>query len=262
MKILLLGDYCNDIFVEGDTVRLSPERPVPVFERRGAEVVPGMAGNVLANIQSLCPGALVTSLMGNSGAKIRFVDRKTGHHFMRLDEPLEAKALDLFDLEKTFEAGLEWDAVVVSDYAKGFLNDLLMDQLSGLCAQYGTPLFADTKRLIRPWAQCAIVKINEHEYAEHIRKGVFPKAGSLIVTRGGDGMDLLDKDGKTAYHVHAEPIEVKDGAGCGDSVLAALVVGYIENGRDLRKAMDWAGKVGAVAVSKRGVVAVKREEVA
>ena len=43
--------------------------------------------------------------------------------------------------------------------------------------------------------------------------------------------------------------------------LAALVVRYLENGRDLKDAMDWANKVGAIAVSKRGVVAVKREEV-
>lgn len=261
MKILLIGDMCQDIFVEGDCTRLSPERPVPVFERKGAEVAPGMAGNVLANIQSLCPGALVTTLLGNSGAKIRFVDRKTGHHFMRLDEPV--KVYELTELDFLEVVALEeWDAVVISDYCKGYLSESVLLSISDMCARSNSTLFIDTKRLLGEWAKDAIVKINEHEYAEHIRKGVFPVAGSLIVTRGGDGMDLLDKDGKTAYHVHAEPIEVKDGAGCGDSVLAALVVAYIENGRDLRKAMDWAGRVGAVAVSKRGVVAVKREEVA
>jgi len=64
-----------------------------------------------------------------------------------------------------------------------------------------------------------------------------------------------------SFSIVVRPIEVRDGAGCGDSVLAALVVRYLENGGNLKTAMEWAAKAGAVAVSHRGVVAVKREDV-
>ena len=154
------------------------------------------------------------------------------------------------------------DAIVMSDYKKGFLDEYIIGLITHWAREYNTPVFTDTKRIIGAWAKNAIVKINDQEFANHLNAGRGPAAwcDKLIVTHGAGGMDLYLAD-KLEYHCPATPIEVRDGAGCGDTVLAALVVRYLENGGDLRDAMDWAGKAGAIAVSRRGVVAVKREEV-
>lgn len=262
MKVLLIGDYCTDIFIEGQVDRLSPEVPVPVFVETSRKETPGMAGNVLANLKSLCPNLIVSPLLCPSrSTKTRYVDVRTGHHFLRVDYDPEQDELSNAKWRGTFDSE-NWDAVVVSDYNKGYLTDEILGSIGYNCRKTLTPIFVDTKRVLREWSSGAIVKMNEYEYAACLRAG-YPAcqwAQTLIVTKGGDGMQLYE-NGAASWHLDAIPIQVRDGAGCGDSVLAALVVRYLENGGNIRDAMEWAGKVGAIAVSKRGVVAVNREEV-
>ena len=52
-KILVIGELCIDRFVYGDTKRLSPEAPVPVFNPIETIENKGMAGNVVENVKSL-----------------------------------------------------------------------------------------------------------------------------------------------------------------------------------------------------------------
>ncbi len=261
MKILLIGDACRDVFVEGEATRLNPEAPVPVFIPQTQKISPGMAGNVLANLKSLAPAAEITALLPSAtNTKTRYVHGKTGHHFLRVDEPDNCQSLTNLEWRGTFDDA-RWDAVVVSDYNKGFLNEELLDSINRNCSKLLIPLFVDTKRQLGEWTKNAIVKLNVYEAAFQ-QSSPWAQCEHLIVTYGGEGMRLFGQDGIASYHSPAVGnIEVKDGAGCGDSVLAALVIRYLENGGDLKDAMDWANKVGAVAVSKRGVVAVKREEV-
>lgn len=44
MKITVIGELCNDVFVYGDTKRLSPEAPVPVLNPKYTKSNNGMAG--------------------------------------------------------------------------------------------------------------------------------------------------------------------------------------------------------------------------
>ena len=53
MKILVIGDSCEDIFRYGDITRVAPEAPVPVIVPIREESNPGMAGNVVANLKAL-----------------------------------------------------------------------------------------------------------------------------------------------------------------------------------------------------------------
>ena len=53
MVITVIGELCDDIFVYGETKRLSPEAPVPVFNPIHTETNPGMAGNVVENLKAL-----------------------------------------------------------------------------------------------------------------------------------------------------------------------------------------------------------------
>ena len=63
MTITVIGELCNDVFVYGDTKRLSPEAPVPVLNPKYTEVNNGMAGNVVENLRAL-----------NKDLKVNFIE--------------------------------------------------------------------------------------------------------------------------------------------------------------------------------------------
>ena len=52
MKVLLLGDSCEDEYIYGRCTRISPEAPVPVLDYAKIKTTSGMAGNVCLNLQS------------------------------------------------------------------------------------------------------------------------------------------------------------------------------------------------------------------
>ena len=52
MKVLLIGDSCEDRYFYGDVKRLNPEAPVPILEYRRGVTSKGMALNVRENLMS------------------------------------------------------------------------------------------------------------------------------------------------------------------------------------------------------------------
>jgi bifunctional ADP-heptose synthase (sugar kinase/adenylyltransferase) len=262
MNILVIGDTAEDVFIRVDATRLSPEYPVAVVKPHSVNSNAGMAGNVLANIRSLAPEAQVALLAPKMpSVKTRYVDRKTNHNFLRVDQDAVSEPLDA----ALFQSALKVlpDAVVISDYGKGFLTPQVMQGIAEYAAANNIATFCDTKSLLGTWSKhLLIVKINEVELAAHTKVGIKPweHCQHLIVTKGGAGMDLYAQDGSISYHSPGVRAEVADSVGCGDSVLAALAIRYLgRNG--VKGAMDYANKVGAVAVSKRGCVAVRHDEV-
>ena len=159
----------------------------------------------------------------------------------------------------------DWDAVIASDYGKGFLSPDILENVAFLCRQKKVPLFMDTKAVLGSWsAGVFCVKINAKEFAHQKASGVkwpHEMCENLIVTQGARGMMLFAPDGSEAYRTTPEEAHVADSVGCGDTVLAALVVRYLTNGGNLKTAMDYAARAATVAVSKPGVVAVGWEEV-
>lgn len=271
-RILLIGDNARDVFINVDTPRLSPERPCPVVVPHSVRENPGMAGNVLANILSLAADIDVTPIFPKQpSVKTRYVDRSSNQHFIRVDQDAGSAPLDVgtfIDVLDYMDDGsgtsIKWDAVIMSDYAKGFLNPENMAGIARLCENRGISTWLDTKAILGSWSQpITVVKINAKEYAAQLAAGVkepWLECKNLIVTQGAKGMVLFDEEGGDEYRTTPNPINLRDVVGCGDSALAGLVVGYLET-QDLARAMDFAGKVSEVAASKMGVVAVKREEV-
>ena len=52
-KVLVIGEQCDDIFIYGDTPRLSPEGPAPVFIPKREVYNGGMGMNVCKNLEEL-----------------------------------------------------------------------------------------------------------------------------------------------------------------------------------------------------------------
>ena len=85
MKVLVVGDSCQDVFVYGDIERISPEAPVPVLQLTRLENNYGMARNVSNNVEAL--GMTIYTITNkNNIVKTRYVDNRSGQMVLRVDE--------------------------------------------------------------------------------------------------------------------------------------------------------------------------------
>ena len=174
VKLVVLGDIMLDRYTFGDSNRISPEAPTPVFRaQRVAEMVGG-AGNVARNIASLGGQAvlvgmigqdatgdallagiettegmrarLVRSSAGRTAVKNRFVAK--GQQVLRVDEEDIVSPPDTVRAEITAHLETELadaDAMILSDYAKGVLDRSLIETACAIAAQHGLPVIADPK---------------------------------------------------------------------------------------------------------------------
>ena len=122
MRILVIGESCKDIFNYGESKRLSPEAPVPILNVIEVVENDGMAGNVVRNLIALNPECEITLWsQPEEIRKIRYVEKKSNHMFIRVDYEDYVSPLELnSEIETKISS---FDFVIVSDYNKGFLSD-------------------------------------------------------------------------------------------------------------------------------------------
>jgi D-glycero-beta-D-manno-heptose-7-phosphate kinase len=242
-NVLVIGDSCRDCYQIGTVDRLSPEAPVPVVKVVESFSVEGMAANVTANLKAL---GIDPDFITNDGEiiKTRFIDQRSGQHLLRVDsEP----SVVPWSGRTTFPIS-DYDAIVVSDYNKGFLTyehiELIISSATG-------PVFIDTKKqdLSRFSSPRAYIKINEIEY-----KNRYSVPLNLIVTKGREGAVYKDK------LFPATEVEVVDVCGAGDTFLSALVYKYL-NTNNIETAIAFANKASAITVTRSGVYAPRLEEI-
>jgi len=242
MKILVIGDNCDDIFRYGKVNRLAPEAPIPIIIPERETSNPGMAGNVVRNLEVL--GAEVAFIHNHSLIKkIRYICSKYNHLLLRVDENDKCEHISYNILENT--KWEEYDAVVISDYCKGFLHE---DDIEYISLKH--PLtFLDSKKILGNWARnISFIKINYTEYEKN--KDIILSDSVLknktIVTRGKYGCDYQNKNYPT------KEVPVKDVSGAGDTFLAGLVVEYIKS-KNIDLAIDFAQECTTIVVQKLGV---------
>jgi D-beta-D-heptose 7-phosphate kinase/D-beta-D-heptose 1-phosphate adenosyltransferase len=241
MKVLLIGDSCTDVYVYGDVKRLNPEAPVPILEPKREQTSQGMAWNVFNNLNAF--GVDVDMVTNEETIiKTRYVDEKSNQQILRVDEEGDVEKLEL---EFTNDGMGDYDALVISDYNKGFITQ---EQLIELSSRFVGPVFVDTKKKTIP--EGVFVKINEIEFEklEHYN------SDNLIITRGGKGTEYRGK----LYP--AEKVNVFDVVGAGDTFLAALTFGYLSH-LSVEKAIPIANKAASIAVSHTGTYVLTEEDI-
>ena len=240
MKILVIGESCRDIFNYGECNRLCPEAPVPIFNSIQTTENGGMALNVKNNIVALnVETELYTNTNWDTITKTRFIDIRTNHMFMRLD--CNDNAYDRFDIHQ-LQYG-QYDAIVISDYNKGFLTK---DDISQISLKHNC-VFLDTKKCLGSWCEnVTYIKINEHEYKNNKQFITNQIKDKTIITLGPKGSIYKD----VTYPV--PKVEIKDVSGAGDSFIAGLVVKYIEK-KDIIDAIKFANCCATKVVQKKGV---------
>ena len=240
-NVLLIGDSCTDEWAYGSCDRLSPEAPVPVMKFREHQTAPGMAANVNENLKSL--GINVNFLTNREKiTKTRYVDERSNQQIMRLDTESEVKPLREAELRMA-AMHLEYDAVVISDYNKGYVDDNLIDIIAP--KNPGIKIFVDTKKKKLPTQYPNVIyKINKKEF-ELLDPDHIPNGKNMIVTHGANGA-LWD------HQTFPVPItRVFDVTGAGDTFLAALVFYYIQL-PDLKESINFANRCASIAVQNPG----------
>ena len=261
MRGVVVGEVCEDRFVIGKVSRLCPEAPVPILNPFSEKTNLGMAGNVLKNLQSLEPNIDVRFLTNSEKiVKTRYVDNTSGYIMLRVDDDVKVKPFEFEDFLKGISGHTtDLDFVVISDYNKGFLVEETLGDILRFCRSNGIPTFVDTKKILGSWSVRAdFVKINKKEYEEQLRHcdgNPTDYCRNLIVTLGQEGSRWVNEN----KYVNGNRVEVMDVSGAGDTYLAAFTLKYLDS-FDIEKAMLYANKAAALAVSKRGVVAVGKDE--
>ena len=237
LKILLIGDSCTDEYVYGTCERLNPEAPVPILKFKRKETTKGMAWNVRENLMSF--GMEVFILTNHESiTKTRYIDEKSNQHILRVDDESPLKPMD-YELPED-----EYDALVISDYDKGFLTE---KKIQELVDGFDGPVFIDSKKTKLPKKDCYL-KINEVE--SRLLKGY----KNLIVTKGSGGADY----NKVNYP--AEKTKIVDVVGAGDTFLSALVYFYLLYGK-IEEAIPLANQAASIAVQNFGTYVLTEEDV-
>ena len=238
LKVLLIGDSCTDEYVYGSCERLNPEAPVPILKFNRKETNKGMAWNVKRNIESF---GIEVYIITNQETitKTRYIDEKYNQQILRVDNEPDLKPME-YDLPDE-----HFDALVISDYDKGFLSN---EKVFELVEWFDGPVFIDSKKTKLPKESC-FVKINDLEFSK-----LDNPADNLIITRGSKGAEYQGK----LYP--GEKVDVFDAVGAGDTFLSALVYFYLKYGI-IDKAIPFANKASAIAVSNFGTYVLSKENV-
>ena len=245
-KILLIGDSCNDVYTFGTCTRLSPEAPVPIFVKHNSITQPGMVLNVKNNLEGLgCATELITHK--EVITKERFVDASSNQQLLRIDDDCNVTQLT-FNSATNFET--LYDAIVVSDYNKGFIEPGVIKKIAKKAQNTNIPMLVDSKRKDLSCFEGCIIKLNKKE-AESVT--IWPKQYNLIVTHGKDGAVWQGK------RFSAPSVEIHNVCGAGDTFLAGLTYNYLQT-KNMEDALIFANKCAAIAVSKFGTYSITKDD--
>lgn len=258
LKVLVTGDACWDHYHYGDVKRISPEAPIPVFNKVQTHIKDGMGANVNKNVLRLCDNknAGHTFAVHFGEQKNRYIDRKFKQQLFRVDEPLSDKGRDkVYDRAMNAITALGANLVIVSDYDKGTLSYEQIEDIIRSASVRGVPVFIDTKKRDLARFRGAFIKINEAEY--EARTSDCP---NMIVTRAENGVIFYPPPPHAPRWLPVAPIEFIDVTGAGDTFLAALAFMY-HISQDIDRSIAFANSAARVTIQHLGCYAPTLEEI-
>ena len=307
-RLLVIGDTIADRFVYGEISRVSREAPVFILRHEHTETTPGGAANCAANIAALGakvalvsvigkdePGKLLLEKLRTAGidcrglvvsaertttTKMRVLagqTHSTRQQVIRIDYDSEP-ALTTDEREqlehRLREEIAKADAVIISDYNYGVVDDQTAAMARDAADQRRIPVFIDSRFRLSEFPRFTSATPNEDEIAQlsdqpltndseleslaaKLREQLVYR--SLLVTRGSRGMVLFEADTKP-LHIEAvgsrQPVDV---TGAGDTVIATYALA-IASGATFAAAAQLANFAGGIVVMKRGTATVSAAE--
>jgi D-beta-D-heptose 7-phosphate kinase/D-beta-D-heptose 1-phosphate adenosyltransferase len=243
IKVLVIGEICTDRFVYGEIERLSPEAPVPVLKPIELIENVGMAGNVVQNLLSIDNTLQIKHWhQSEMITKTRYVEKKSNHMIVRIDEGenLYCSNIGTINEDEIRNA----DIVIISDYNKGFLS---LDDINHI-GELSNISILDSKKLLSDdvISKYKFIKLNKNEYINNSHL----VNDNIIVTMGAEGAMFKNKIYKSP-----SPAETIDVSGAGDTFVASFILEFYKT-NNIEQSIEYANKMAAIVVSKRGVVTV------
>jgi D-beta-D-heptose 7-phosphate kinase/D-beta-D-heptose 1-phosphate adenosyltransferase len=305
---------------------------VPVVDFVSQSDCLGGAGNVAANLRGLGAQVDVFGVVGGTKDASRIVDDEAGSVLRAClraskinDQGLLADARRVTTvktrviarhqqivridqerrdpLEQDTEAKLfrrlansvkNLDALVLSDYDKGLINDSFADRVLHACHQHKVPVFVKpkTSRLYAYRGARAIVcnakeagffvtrALSGEKSVEEAGRALLPHFGcaAVVITRGEQGMSIFEEDSPRHLHIPATSSEltyarvghpgvvrgttgrqVFDVTGAGDTVLSVLSLA-VAAGANIPQASLLANTAAGVVVGKLGTAGLSPAE--
>ncbi|MCH7947002.1 MAG: D-glycero-beta-D-manno-heptose-7-phosphate kinase [candidate division Zixibacteria bacterium] len=302
-RVLILGDIMLDEYMYGSVDRISPEAPVPVVNISSSKILLGGAANVAANICSLGGEALLLGTVGDDEAASKIsqllktekisddllvtdLTRRTtiktriiahGQQIVRADREDRHEVNP--DIEKEIISRFlsvadDIQAVIISDYGKGVINQSLLEKLMSVCLEKNIFVAVDPKEThFNNYQRVSLITPNHHEagfaYGRRIHSekdlievgnGLLKrlKAKSILITRGPDGMSLFTEDSEPT-HIPTFAKKVYDVTGAGDTVIAVFVAATCA-GADLVEAAIVANAGAGLTVGEIGTATVTTDD--
>jgi len=229
---------------------MCPEAPVPIFKPTKLNTSAGMSINVADNVKAL---GVNCDIITNDfrPAKTRYIDEASNQLLLRMDVNDEIEQISEVEMSE-IPMG-EYDAVVISDYNKGYLSE---DDIEYIGTNH--PLvFMDSKKKLGDWgSSIEFIKLNRKEYHDNFDWLLDDFDNTLVMTQGREGA-ILNRS--KVFRIEDEH-PVRDLSGAGDTFLAGLVVEYLKN-KNIEDAINFANKCSAWVVTQKGVVAVNPKKI-
>lgn len=220
------------------------------------------------------PGFLVTDKGGTTTTKVRVL---AGQHYAQRQQVIRidygggrAYGIDLYSemKEKIAIAAQNADAIIVSDYSYGSATPEIGNWCLGVSGEFDNWYLIDSRHRLESFGGGSATP-NQEEVEEILGEG-FTAADcaalrerlnldSLLVTRGNQGMLLLEQDNpplEIPVVGSAEPVDV---TGAGDTVIASYALG-LASGLSYSESATLANHAGGIVVMKRGTATVGFEE--
>jgi D-beta-D-heptose 7-phosphate kinase/D-beta-D-heptose 1-phosphate adenosyltransferase len=289
-KILVIGDLFLDIYSKYQSIRNSPEINAPVLINKKKEFFLGGCGNVAANLRSFNEAVTLISFFSNDkhsyNLKKILKKKKIKTYFLhnpnykniskervlkndiqiaRIDN--EKKINHNNKSLKKFEAYLKaniknFKSIIISDYAKGFINKKIIKIVTSLSNKYNIPTFADPKSSNpKLYENVNFISPNYKEFKNFYpnlknRKKISKifnqtKINYLIVTHGSNGSFYINKNFKKV-NFKAYKILKKDVSGAGDTFIASLCYAYTFT-RNIDLSMNFANKMSSEVVKIKNI---------
>ncbi|HVF43604.1 MAG TPA: PfkB family carbohydrate kinase [Pyrinomonadaceae bacterium] len=166
------------------------------------------------------------------------------------------------------------DACIVSDYNYGVASGEVVETLRELARDRGVPVFVDSRFRLTEFAGFTSATPNEdeveHTVGSRLEGGAQLEAAAggllarlshraLLVTRGKNGMLLVEQDAEPKHIAAVGERDAVDVTGAGDTVIATYALA-LASGASFADAALLANHAGGVVVMKRGTACVSADE--
>ena len=164
--------------------------------------------------------------------------------------------------------------IVISDYGSGTVTPRLRSLLLDYAREHDIPSMVDSRYDVRSFKGVGYVKQNDAELAAALGRSFESEeelieggqellqeleAEGVLVTRGEQGMVLLEKDGSVHVIPVSDKSEVYDVSGAGDTCVATFILA-LAAGAEPAQAAELSNIASGIAVRKLGTATVSNKE--